>query len=456
MRYDVFISYSSIDQKIAEGVCAYLEQQGILCFVAYRDIPRGVVWATAIVEALEQSRMMVVLFSKNFNMSKQVEREIELASDSNMPILTFRLCDDEFRGAKKYYLQNLNWIDAFPNPERNFSALHRNVASLLGISTSGNEKKKETPESRGSKSSNLFLWILIGCLSVALVATVVFNDRVSSDSGSIAETIVALWIVIACLSVALIVSFVFNNRASSDSDSKAKTTVAETVKAEMGSKKSSDSDSKTVQDSKVEDIQAKKSEFSKEEVEQFYYNGIGEDTKKNYTEAFYWFKKAAEHGHVDAQCLLGGYYENGKGVSKDLSEAVRWYKKAAEQGDYVSQWYLGLCYHEGKGVSEDLSEAVRWYKKSADQGYKLGQCWLGLCYYYGRGVSKNLTEAVSWFKKAADQGYDYAQYLLGQCYENGDGVSKDITESIKWYQKAADQGDADAKKALERLKNYIQ
>ena len=67
MRYDVFISYSSIDQKIAEGVCAYLEQQDIRCFVAYRDIPRGVVWATAIVEALENSRMMVVLFSKNLS-----------------------------------------------------------------------------------------------------------------------------------------------------------------------------------------------------------------------------------------------------------------------------------------------------------------------------------------------------------------------------------------------------
>ena len=413
MRYDVFISYSSIDQKITEGVCAYLEQQGIRCFVAYRDIPRGVVWAKAIVEALEQSRMMVVLFSKNFNKSEQVEREIELASDSKMTILTFRLSDDDFEGAKKYYLQNLHWIDAFPNPERSFGALHRNVASLLGIPVSGGtvHVKKDPPKSPETNKSNRFLWIVIACLSVALVVAVVFSNRNSSDSGSIAET----------------------------------------VKVETGSKKSSDSDSKTVQDSKVENVQAKKSEFSKEEVEQFYYNGIGEDTKKNYTEAVKWYKRAAEQGHVKAQHYLGRLYEDGNGVSKDLSEALRWYKKAADQGYDHAQWYLGLCYHEGKGVSEDLSEAVRWYKKSADQGYKLGQCWLGLCYYNGRGVSKNLTEAVSWFKKAADQGYDYAQYLLGECYENGKGVSQDINEAIKWYKKAADQGDADAKAALERL-----
>lgn len=43
MKYDVFISYSSDDQKVVEGLCAYLEERKIRCFVAYRDIPRGVV-----------------------------------------------------------------------------------------------------------------------------------------------------------------------------------------------------------------------------------------------------------------------------------------------------------------------------------------------------------------------------------------------------------------------------
>ena len=169
MRYDVFISYSSIDQKIAEGVCAYLEQQGVRCFVAYRDIPRGVVWATAIVKALENSRMMVVLFSKNFNESSQVERELELASNMKLPILTFRLSNDDFEDAKKYYLQNLHWIDAFPNPERSFSALYGNVSSLLGFAVTDNHVKPKVQESRGSKSSNLLFWIVIGSLLVVLI-----------------------------------------------------------------------------------------------------------------------------------------------------------------------------------------------------------------------------------------------------------------------------------------------
>ena len=133
MKYDVFISYSSHDQKVVEGLCAYLEQHKIRCFVAYRDIPRGVVWARAIVEALDESRMMVVVFSGHFNNSDQVDREIELASEDKKPILTFRITDDAFKGAKKYYLKNINWIDAFPYPEQVFGRVADNVGRLLGL-----------------------------------------------------------------------------------------------------------------------------------------------------------------------------------------------------------------------------------------------------------------------------------------------------------------------------------
>lgn len=133
MKYDVFISYSSLDQKVVEGLCAYLESHKIRCFVAYRDIPRGVVWAKAIVNGLDESRMMVVVFSDHFNNSDQVDREIELASEEKKPILTFRITDDAFKGVKKYYLKNLNWIDAFPDPQAVFGSVAENVAKLLDM-----------------------------------------------------------------------------------------------------------------------------------------------------------------------------------------------------------------------------------------------------------------------------------------------------------------------------------
>lgn len=143
MKYDVFISYSSDDQKVVEGLCAYLEQHKVRCFVAYRDIPHGKPWARAIVEALDESRMMVVVFSENFNNSEQVDREIEIASEDKKPILTFRISDDSFKGAKKYYLKNLNWIDAFPHPEQVFGRVLEDVYKLLDMG-SDNEGKPTT------------------------------------------------------------------------------------------------------------------------------------------------------------------------------------------------------------------------------------------------------------------------------------------------------------------------
>ena len=162
MQYDVFISYSSVDQKIAEGVCAYLEQYGIRCFVAYRDIPRGVVWAAAIVDALENARMMLVLFSRHFNESRQVDREIELAAEQDIPILTFRLSDAAFTGAKKYYLKNLNWIDAFPNPEQCFGSLKNNVCLLLNIPSDGAKVSIQQTADRNIKEAAQYKKVDLG------------------------------------------------------------------------------------------------------------------------------------------------------------------------------------------------------------------------------------------------------------------------------------------------------
>ena len=422
MRYDVFISYSSIDQKIAEGVCAYLEQQGIRCFVAYRDIPRGVVWATAIVKALENSRMMVVLFSKNFNESSQVERELELASNMKLPILTFRLSNDDFEDAKKYYLQNLNWIDAFPNPERNFGALYRNVASLLGIAVSGGGKgvKKDSPKSHESNKSNRFLWIVIACLSVALVVSFVFNERALFGDDTDAE------------------------QTEIHSKDDLKKIFNQGTKA-YNSKNYSEAFQLFKKAADQGHIP------SQNHVGYCYKYGLG--VSKDLSKAVNWYKIAAKQGDMHAQNNLGNCYYKGEGVAKDFSNALKWYKKAAEQGHEDSQYMLGICYYNGDGVSKDLSEAFKWFKKSAEQGNAEAQSWMGYCYYNGEGVSKDVSEAFKWYKKSAEQGYEIAQFNLGICYENGEGVKKDKSEAVKWYKKAADQGDEEAQKALERLKN---
>lgn len=44
-----------------------------------------------------------------------------------------------------------------------------------------------------------------------------------------------------------------------------------------------------------------------------------------------WYRKAAEQGHADSQCILGGMYFKGRGVRQDDVEAHKWYNLAASR-----------------------------------------------------------------------------------------------------------------------------
>ena len=65
---------------------------------------------------------------------------------------------------------------------------------------------------------------------------------------------------------------------------------------------------------------------------------------------------------------LGVCYENGTGTAVNKTEAFRWYKKAAEQGIAIAQYNLARCYEDGIGTEINKTEAFRWYKAAAEQG----------------------------------------------------------------------------------------
>ena len=71
---------------------------------------------------------------------------------------------------------------------------------------------------------------------------------------------------------------------------------------------------------------------------------------------------------ITAQNNLGVCYYNGQGVSKNYEQAVYWFRKAAEQGNAVAQNNLGECYRDGDGVEKDLDMAKYWFRKSMAQG----------------------------------------------------------------------------------------
>ena len=132
MAHDVFISHSSKDKLIADGICANLEAAGVRCWIAPRDIVPGEDWPTAILTAISKSRIMVLVFSDNSNNSEDVGREIALAANNNLVIIPFKIEDVEPEPVKKYYLATTNWLEAMNPPTKDqIQSLVQTVSSLI-------------------------------------------------------------------------------------------------------------------------------------------------------------------------------------------------------------------------------------------------------------------------------------------------------------------------------------
>src|SRR5579863_2753706 len=116
MAHDVFISYSQKDKQTADAACAALEAAGIRCWIAPRDVPFEMSWPAAIVDAIGQCRVMVLVFSSHAVASDEVQREVVSAFQSRVVVVPLRIEDVRPAGAMAYYMGAIHWLDAITPP----------------------------------------------------------------------------------------------------------------------------------------------------------------------------------------------------------------------------------------------------------------------------------------------------------------------------------------------------
>jgi TolB-like protein/Tfp pilus assembly protein PilF len=109
---DVFISYASPDRAIADAVCGALERDGLICWVAPRDVVPGEFYADAIVRAIDATKVIVLVLSKNSADSPHVLREVERGSSKRHPVVSFRIDLAPLPSALEYFLNTSHWLDA--------------------------------------------------------------------------------------------------------------------------------------------------------------------------------------------------------------------------------------------------------------------------------------------------------------------------------------------------------
>lgn len=116
MAHDVFISHSAHNREVADAVCDALEKTGIRCWVAPRDVRPGRSFPGEITRAIQQSKVMLLVFSSHSNNSEQVLREVQLATDSHLAIVRFRIEDVALTDDLRYFLSTPHWLDALTPP----------------------------------------------------------------------------------------------------------------------------------------------------------------------------------------------------------------------------------------------------------------------------------------------------------------------------------------------------
>lgn len=195
---------------------------------------------------------------------------------------------------------------------------------------------------------------------------------------------------------------------------------------------------------------------------------------KHYQPSLEFLKVQAAEENVQAQVILGAYYEK----NHNRLEAIEYYIRAAEQGHKVAQHYfnetsfiaehyllIAKKYHTGAQVKANLKQAIAFYLKAhalqeLEASYALGQI-------YENGsplVAVNIDSTFAYYKAAALLGHKKAfgdlerivqQHLrtnlafqLGELYL---ATNHPLIKALPWYKMAADSNEEAAGKKLKEL-----
>src|SRR5438477_2222315 len=109
--FDLFISHASVDHQPAMSIVTDLENKGIRCWIAPRNIPLGSAYQIEIVKALEYCRAILLVFSEAANKSEHILREVELAAQERKPIYPVRIDATIPSGGLRYLLANKQWVE---------------------------------------------------------------------------------------------------------------------------------------------------------------------------------------------------------------------------------------------------------------------------------------------------------------------------------------------------------
>jgi TolB-like protein/Tfp pilus assembly protein PilF len=174
----VFLSYASHDAAIATSVCQFLENHGVSCWMAPRDVKPGAQYADAIVRAINEARALVLVMSASAVDSAHVAREVERAASKRKQIIPFRIDGAALNPELEYFLSNSQWIDV---PALGMPAALAKLVEAVGqgwaIAANTVPLSKSAEHAGGRKRFIAIAAALIGVGAAVLIGSRVWTSR---------------------------------------------------------------------------------------------------------------------------------------------------------------------------------------------------------------------------------------------------------------------------------------
>ena len=183
----IFISYSSCDRKVAEELCNYLENKGLGCWVAFRDVTSGN-FAGEITRALRTSDIFLLIASKESCKSEHVKNEVTLAFNQKKHFVPYLLEDNPYDDDLEYFLSLKQHIKTRGSQEKDFALIEKFIRDYRAVYPEPESSRKAIPVSApapspapaasapaGKKSPLPIVLAVVGVLAACGVAFFLLN-----------------------------------------------------------------------------------------------------------------------------------------------------------------------------------------------------------------------------------------------------------------------------------------
>ncbi|MDM7860941.1 toll/interleukin-1 receptor domain-containing protein [Alteromonas sp. ASW11-36] len=119
-KFDVFVSHAGKDKELAKDICRTLENKGLVCWIAPRNVIAGNSYPEEILRGIEGSTALLLVLTENTQHSEFVLNEVERAKSYGKMIFTIRFEDVPLPKSMELILSSNHWVDAWEMdyPER--------------------------------------------------------------------------------------------------------------------------------------------------------------------------------------------------------------------------------------------------------------------------------------------------------------------------------------------------